>query len=217
MNITTKVLLVIGTILFFTGIFRKELPFSQKRNIVSEREQYLPILRDIVEKILAKLDEIALKASRLPLEDYYNKYLRLNKSYQKAYGRLPHKDTIIRRKVAIVVALVYQNFHKFNPYMSELEHSSGDLLELRQELDNLISRCGDNSLNREVKHLFKAAGQYHRVFILAELGLNNGLDYKASKYYENLYKKPEVLKPFVKYYHDRVNKRIEYLKRGDDQ
>jgi len=52
---------------------------------------------------------------------------------------------------------------------------------------------------------------------LAELGLNNGLDYKASKYYENLYKKPEVLKPFVEYYHDRVNKRIEYLKRGDDQ
>jgi len=82
--------------------------------------------------------------------------------------------------------------------------------------DNYLSRCGNRNLKREYKGLFKTANKYHLVLAIAEMGLSNGFHLKAAKYYENLYEKPKMLKPFIGFYRKRVNKVIDSLMRGDD-
>jgi len=217
LGVATIALFIVGTYLIFKGIFNHELTFDQKRRVVEDRETYLPILQDTVDKMLARKYELAIQAGRQPLEDYYDRYLSRNKAYDKAYKNITNADESIRRKVVIIVALKNQRFHKYNPYLSELEHSPKDpLYEYQTTCDNLISRCGDRGLSRAINNLFKTANQYHSVLALAEIGLGSGLHLKASKYYKVLYQKPQLLKPFITFYHNTVNKKIESLRQGDD-
>jgi len=188
LGVTFILLLLGGVSLVIWNFFRRDLTFDQKRNIVADRELYLPLLRDTVDKILSRKHELAIEAGRLSLEHYHEKYLRFNNSYSKAYRRITNKDETVKRKVAIFNALVDQNFHKRNPYLSELEHSPQDpLFSLQTDCDSYLSHCGDKGLNREVKELFKTANQYHLVLALAEMGLSNGLNLKEAKHYMNLY------------------------------
>ena len=217
MNPTAWALVGIGTLLVLWGVLKRALTFDQRRKIVEDREIYLPVLRSTIDKILDRKYELAIQAGRLPLEEYYDRYLSRTNAYSKAYKSITNADEGVRRKVAIIVALKNQRFHKYNPYLAELEHSTKDpLYEYQTTCDNLVSRCGDKGLSREIKNLFKTANKYHLVLALAEMGLSSGLRLKAAKHYNALYQKPQLLKPFVTFYHNRVNKKIDSLKRGDD-
>jgi len=177
----------------------------------------LPLLRNTIEKMLARKHELAIQAGRLPLEDYYERYLRVNKSCNKAYKSISQRDEDIKRKVAIIVALKNDKFYKYNPYLSELEHNPNDALFEQQELCNsYLPRCGDKGLSREVKGLFKTYSKYQLVLALAEMGLSNDLRLKAPKHYKALYHKPDLLKPFIAFYQNRINKKIDSLLRGED-
>ena len=216
LGITSALLFIGGVGLVVYNFFRRELTFDQKRKIVTEREEYLPILRDTVDKMLAIREELAIQAGRLPLEDYFDKYLNRNNAYNKAFKRLVNDDEGIRRKVAIIVALRNQKFHKYNPSLAELERSNDDLSKYQRLCESYLSRCMDNGLSGEYKELFKTANRYHLVLVLAEMGLSNDFKLKAAKYYKALYEKPKVLKPFIEFYRKRLNKVIERLLRGDD-
>jgi len=216
LGITFIVLFVLGVSLIIWNYFRRDISFDQKRKTAEDRETYLPELRETIDKMLALKEKIAIQAGRIPLEEYYEKYLSLNDSYAKAFNKLENKNEDVKRKIAIIVALKNQNFHKYNPSFTEFIRSHNVLSEHNNLCESYLSRCGDRNLKREYEKLFKTANKYHLVLAMAEMGLSNDFHLKASKYYENLYEKPKMLKPFIDFYRKRVNKVIDSLMRGDD-
>ena len=118
-------LFILGIILVVWSIFHRGLTLDQKIEILESRKTYLPVLQDAIDNILVCQHDLAIQAGKLPLEEYFQRYLSQTDAFIKAYRRITNADEDIHRKVAIVLALREQKFFsRFNPYLAELEHSS---------------------------------------------------------------------------------------------
>jgi hypothetical protein len=219
LGLLTIILGIFGLGFIILSIFKPELSFLDKRNIVEQRQNYLPQLRDTTDKILTRMKELAIEAGRSSLEEYYEKYLARNNIYQHEYKKQTgkQKNKMVKRKVAIITALCKLKFHKNNLYLSELEDRDIDgLVALRKEYDTYYSRNRDRKLARKLDTLFGHAKQVFSTYTIAEMGKYNNLPFKAPKYIATLYSAPKILDDLLKGKRKATNKRFDELLRGED-
>jgi hypothetical protein len=218
LGITSIMLFILGSVLIIWNIFRRELTFEQKREIVADREIYLPQLNQAVDSLLSSKKELAKKAGLLSLEEYYNLYLSRNNQFEKAYKELEltHKEEVTRRKVAIITALNKLGFHSKNLYYYELQRKDKRHNDLKTEYDSLYAKTNDSRLNKRLDKLFDIADKHYSISVLVGMTLNAGLSFKAPRYQLSFYEKPRILENLLIYQHQQVNNRINELLKGVD-
>jgi len=204
-----------GAVLIIIASLKKpkdeSLPILQDR--IKQRKRYLPQLKDTTDKMLIRMRELAVVAGQLPLEQYYDRYLKLNKTYQRVYRllALTHKDEIVRRKVAIVVALHYLKMSINNVYQSELEDTDTTMISLMKDYNTYRPRNKDKKLSKGLDILFKDAKRFYSCLALAELAKNNDFPFKSPKYVSSFYDKPRKLEAILGKRHNIVNERFDEL------
>lgn len=221
MNPTFWALVGIGAILVLVGILKveKRLSGADITEIMQNRRQYLPQLRDTTSKMLVRMRELSIQAGKFPLEEYYDRYLARNNTYQQEYRKQTgkQKDKTAKRKVAIITSLHKKGFHYNNLYLCELEDRDKDgLVALRKEYETYFARNRDASLARTLNKLFEYAQKAFSCHTLAEMGKYNELPYKDTKYIAALYDKPKWLDCLLERQHRIANKRFDELLRGED-
>ena len=218
LGVVVIVIFATSVILYGIGIFKRELGFYEKKVMLDQRQEYIPLFRQVVDKMLTRMKELAVEAGKLPLEQYYNKYLKLNNTYKREYLKLSfsHKDEKVRCKVAIVAALGKKGFGRKNSYLYELEDKDTSMDALKKEYAIFLARANDNPLSKSLKRLFKQAMVMYSGYSIAEIAKNNDFPFKDPKYINVTYEKPKILESFVNIFHKWVNERFDALLRGDD-
>ncbi len=221
MNLTSWVLVGIGTALFLVGTLRtkRKLSYVDMSELLKDRQQYLLQLRDTTDKMLTRMRELSIEAGKASLEEYYEKYLARNSTYQREYKRQTgkQKDKTVKRKVAIITALRKKGFSTKNLYLYELEDRDKDgLVALRREYDVYYSRNRDKKLTKKLDTLLDYAEKAFSCHALAEMAKHNDFPYKDSKHIAVFYDKPKLLDCWLEYMHKSVNKRFDELIRGED-
>ena len=173
----------------------------------------MPQLRDVVDKMLIRMDELTVISGQIPLEQYYDKYLKLNKTFNLVYRVLSesHRDLQVRRKVAIIVALHSKNFFMNNICLSELESQDSTMTSLKNDYDIYYSRNKDKTLSNELTRLFRKAKWYYSIRALVELAQNNDFPLKDPKYIAKFYDKPKKNEAWLRGQRQTVNKRFDEL------
>lgn len=214
MNIGYGIALAIAIALIAYGVFkepaREPLPVIKAR--IKSRKEYLPKLRNIIDQRLKRQRELATKAGKLPLEEYYNRYLSRGNDYKLAYRLLSvsHKEPT-RRKMAIITGLHFQKFFMNNVYLFALEENDDTAKALRKEYDTYSARNTDSKLSREIETLLKVARQFNSCVVLAEIGKHSDLPFKSSKYIAGLYSGQLKLDRRLQKQHQKVNGRFAEL------
>lgn len=221
MNPTFGVLVGIGIILVLWGVIKveKRLSYAEMRRLLEDRQQYLPQLRDTTDKMLTRMRELAIEAGRASLEEYYEKYLARNDTYQKEYRsqKGKQKDVAVKRKVAIITSLHKKGFSSKNIYFYELEDKDENgLVVLKKEYNTYYSRNNDKELAKNLDRLFNTARRVFSGHTIAEMAKHNDLPYKDPKYNAKFYDLPKYLDCILKYYHKKVDKRFDELMKGED-
>jgi len=217
LGIVSVTLFVGGVCLIVWNFFRRELTFEQKRRIVEDRESYIPLFRDTVDKMLTRLRELVVEAGLLSLEQYYDKYLKLNNTYENEYRKLHLKDVEARRKLAIILALYKKGFWIRSTYLYELEDRDElGMVSLKKVYATYLARVNDRSLSSDLKQLFRQASKFYSCLSLSEVVKNNELPFKDPKYINVFYEKPKILESLLNYLHKAANSRFDELLRGDD-
>ena len=77
MNLTSWALLVIGTLLVFSGFFKPERQMTprQAADLLESRKQYLPQLRENIIKKTKHLEYVRDMASKMTFKEYLTKYV----------------------------------------------------------------------------------------------------------------------------------------------
>jgi hypothetical protein len=211
------ILFIASIVLYGLSILKKEKTLSLRDiyAIVEHRESYLPQLKNTIDAILIRKRELAIEAGKLSLEQYYDKYLKLNKTFKVVYKVLKDNpnDKTARRKVAIITSLQMKNFGMNNVYLLELEDKDNNgIIQLQKDYDNLYSKNTDKLLAKELRLLFKKYAKWaYSGLALVELAKNNGLPYKDPKYIAAFYDKPRILEDMLRKQHQSVNKRFDEL------
>jgi hypothetical protein len=207
----------LSVILYSVSIFKRDLDFFQKKSILEQRQEYLPLLRETIEQIIVHFKELSKEAGKLPLESYFDKYLKLNSTYQRIFNRLPHKDLALRREIAICLALQSKLFFRKNTYLYELESKDTALAQLMNTCKAYLARLDKNKpLSANIKVLFKRVRSSASMDSMADLSINNDLKYKDPKDINVFYEKPRWLDTFVEDAHKQVVKDIDALLMGED-
>ncbi len=221
MNLTSWVLVGIGAILFLYGTLKieRKLSYVDMSELLKDRQQYLPQLRDTMDKMLTRMRELSIEAGRASLEEYYEKYLARNDTYQREYERQTgkQKNETAKRKVAIITALHKKGFSAKNLYLYELEDRDKDgLVALKKEYDIYYPRNRDKELATNLNKLFDFAKKAFSGHTIAEMAKYNDFPYKDPKYNAIFYDLPKWYDCRLQHYHKLANKRFDELIRGED-
>lgn len=204
--------------LVLSGRKSKPEPQAVIESRKKERKEYLPQLQDTTGKMIVRMKELATIAGQLPLETYFDKYLKLNKMYPYIYRTLKRqKDEVVRRKVATIVSLHSLNFGMNNVYLSELQDKDDKagigMIPLQKEYNEYYPRNRDKKLSAELDILFKYAKWFYSCYALAELAKNSDFPLKAPKYISPFYDKPKKLEAKLLKQQRKVNDRFSDLLR----
>jgi len=67
LGIIVVVLLIITIVFYAVAIFKHELGHREWNIIVEERQEYIPLFRRVVDKMITRMKELSIKAGELPL------------------------------------------------------------------------------------------------------------------------------------------------------
>lgn len=216
LGITVIALFVVGLILYVIGIFKKDIGYREWQIIVEDRKGYLPLFRSVVDKMVIRYGELSVIAGQLPLETYYDKYLKLNNTFKQEYSKLSKRDDVVRRKLAIIVSLFKKGFYKKNTYLSELVVNDAIMTSLNTDYSAFISRINDKKLKSNLDLLMITMMQINSAKSISEMAKNAQLPLKDAKFYNTLYDKPKTLENWGNRVHSWVNDRFEILLNGGD-
>lgn len=211
MNITSWVLLVIGTIFVLWGVLNpdKHVSFNDKKIILEERQEILPKLRLSIASRLKALRPLINKAEKLPLIQYWDKYLKNTLLYlitkQKPKKPLEITNVLVRKK-----------FPWNNLYYQELKDNDPNYKKVSDNYNIITSKIDDSVLRNRLKWLWNLEHASNSLQIYASLSMNNRRIPNVPLGYRWRYKSKNLSKEGFQGQLKYVEKRIDELMRGDD-
>lgn len=207
-----------GVSLIIWNFFRRDLGFADKQAMVNQRQENLPLLRDSIDSALKRQREIALELGKIPLQAFFDEYLKKSKEY-KMYRKLLNachtSDKVTKHKVSILATMGMFFFGKPICLNNACRDDKG-MAELMAEKDIYYHRNNDKALSNIIDQLLFAATKYHSALAWAELATNNKLAYTSAKKYARFEEKPEILRGFMARDYKKMNDRMNFLMRGED-
>lgn len=208
LSISTATLFILGSLLIYWSIFKRELSFPEKQAELKKRQEYLQELKKMVHRRLEVAKKLQSKAITLPLYQYYDKYLKHTFPY-----------ILTRRKLKPVEIISKLARHKFiwnNLYYQSLKDNDYSYKSLVVRYDILYAQTDDRCLKNHLNTLWVREHQSGsaQIYVLISmnnkripnipLGLRGGL--RGKKNVE------DALKMCLR----NVEQRIDLLQRGED-
>lgn len=209
---------VASVVLYGIACFKRELHYPDKEKAVNQRREDLPLLRNSIDAIITRQKELTLEIGKVPIESFFNEYLKIDKDY-KRYRRLLnalHKsDEQTKHKLAILLSMT-KYFYPKAIHLNNASRDDGKMSELNTEKDIYYRRNNDKKLSSNIDELLTRATQYHSILALTELATNNELSYRSVKNYAVFEEKPKRLEGLMTKAYKAMNDRMGLLMRGDD-
>lgn len=216
-GISIIILFVLGGYLVLSSVFGHESSFAEKEAVVKQRQENLPLLRSSIDGIIKRQGELALEMGKIPLQRFFDEYLRTSRQY-KLYRKLltyHTSDNVTKHKVATLATM--GNFFVTKPIcFNNAARDDEQVTSLVAEKDIYYHRNNDRILSGRIDDLLLAATRYHSTLAFTELATNNQLSYTSLQKYVTFEEKPEILKGFMRRAYKTMNDRMEFLMRGGD-
>ncbi len=211
MNLTTWALLFIGTFLVLWGVLKpeKHISFNDKKAIIAERQEVIPKLKLSIDTRIRMSRQLINRAEKLPLIQYWEKYLRNTMPYLITKNK-PTKP------LEIVNKLAQKGFVWNNLYYQELKENDASYKQILENYKLNLSKVNDNKLTQKLSSLWELENISHSTQIYASLSMNNKkIPNVPLGYRWGLRGKHNSEKGFQSSLKD-VENRINELLRGDD-
>jgi uncharacterized integral membrane protein len=203
LGIIVIVVFVVSVVLYFIALFKREIGYPDKEKIVIQRRENLPLLRQTIDALKIRQREIALDIGKMPLEGFYDDYLKNNNDY-KRYKKVLifHKsDEQTKHKVAILLA-ISRYFLKKPVCLASIMRDDKTINEILEEKNIYYSRNNDKKLSDIIDVLINLITKRDSILAWTELSTNNQLAYKTAehlaKFDESLENLKELLIIFTK-------------------
>ncbi|MBI2860568.1 MAG: hypothetical protein HYX91_03555 [Chloroflexi bacterium] len=211
LGIIVITLFVIAVVLYAYALFKteKRLSFNDQKAIVSERQKVLPELRESVEKRLKALRPLMNKAEKLPLMQYWEKYLKNTMPYLVT-KRKPQKPIEITNK------LVRKKFPINNLYYYELKETDPFYKRILDNYNIILSKVDDKKLKKKLHSLWWLEHIARSLQIYASLSMNNKKIPNVPMGYRGGYRGKQYTEDGFQIQLKDIESRINELLRGDD-
>jgi hypothetical protein len=211
LGIIVLILFVISVGLYAWGILKREhnLSFNDKKVIVAERQEILPKLRLSMESKLKATRPLINRAENLPLNQYWEKYLKNTMPYLITKQR-PQKPLEITNK------LVRKKFPLNNLYYQELKENDANYKQVEDNYNIILSKIDDSELKKSLKWLWRSEHFAHSAQIYASLSMKNKNIPNVPLGYRLGLKSKHFTESGFQDCLREVENRIYYLLRGDD-
>ena len=221
LGISTIALLILGIYFIFLGIFKHELSFSEKENIVRQRQEFIPQFRQIIDRMMTRMKEVATEAGRLPYQQYVDEYVTPRGIYHGILG----KNVVVTTVRLYKTGLSYNN-----PFFHALEDRDTVMISLKKEYATYLARISDKFLTNELESLFKHAEAHYSFYTLLEMTQSKDLPLSevinsihleikhpiAKILYSARRGSAREIESKVNHLHKSVNDRFDELLGGDD-
>jgi hypothetical protein len=212
LGIVVIVLFILSVFLYIYGILKreKEMSFSDKKALVEERKQYLPKMRELIGKRLTLSKQIAIRASKVTLEQYKLQYL--NNTWPYFIHRRKHYEP-----VKILSSLWKQGFAWDNLHYRYLKENDNQYQQIVSSYNNYLARIEDKKIKKYLDTLWLFEHIGHSSYIFALISLNHTNKIRNNSFgTRGGYKGKDISENEIKKQLDDVEKRITELERGED-
>lgn len=173
MNALTWVLVAVGSGLVLWGIAKPEHQLSPKENedLLKNRRQYLPKLKNNIEKQTLRLEYIRGLAGKITFTQYLEKYYPSLKGTKKKTDKRNINDIYLGSKIGSKATM-------HNLYYHDLKRNDGIINGLGTEYDLLIARLKDSNLKHKLKDYWDFEDANNSRIVLEQIMINDKFEIK---------------------------------------
>lgn len=215
LGIIVIALFVLTVILYGIAILKKEqqLSYPDKQVKMQERKHVLPKLQSVIENRLKALQPLIIKSEKLPLNQYWEKYLKNTFPYLITKKKPP-------KPLEICNKLVRHGFLFDNLYYQELKENDSKyqkaIENYNQKLSETKAVVNDIVLNKKLNSLWKFEHMTNSLQIYSTVNMNNKEIPNVPLGYKGGLKGKRMGKEGFQNEITEINRRINFLLEGND-